>query len=82
MWPSRAARRLGAAFCVEAVDTVGAGDCFNGAFAVALLEGKRPVGGGAFCFGGSGHLRHPPGRAGLHAIRARTDDFLSQHMFD
>jgi len=27
------------AFEVEAVDTVGAGDCFNGAFAVALLEG-------------------------------------------
>jgi ribokinase len=27
-------------FPVQAVDTVGAGDCFNGAFAVALLEGK------------------------------------------
>src|SRR5208337_1100814 len=27
------------AFSVQAVDTVGAGDCFNGAFAVALLEG-------------------------------------------
>jgi ribokinase len=27
-------------FAVKAVDTVGAGDCFNGAFAVALLEGK------------------------------------------
>jgi ribokinase len=30
------------AFPVEAVDTVGAGDCFNGAFAVALLEGHDP----------------------------------------
>jgi ribokinase len=29
-------------FKVQAVDTVGAGDCFNGAFAVALLEGKDP----------------------------------------
>lgn len=29
-------------FTVEAVDTVGAGDCFNGAFAVALLEGNDP----------------------------------------
>jgi ribokinase len=27
-------------FHVKAVDTVGAGDAFNGAFAVALLEGK------------------------------------------
>ncbi len=29
-------------FKVEAIDTVGAGDCFNGAFAVALLEGNHP----------------------------------------
>jgi ribokinase len=28
------------AFAVDAIDTVGAGDCFNGAFAVALLEGQ------------------------------------------
>jgi ribokinase len=33
---------LAPAFTVQAVDTVGAGDCFNGAFAVALLEGKDP----------------------------------------
>jgi ribokinase len=29
-------------FHVDAIDTVGAGDCFNGAFAVALLEGSDP----------------------------------------
>lgn len=29
-------------FPVQAVDTVAAGDCLNGAFAVALLEGKTP----------------------------------------
>jgi ribokinase len=29
-------------FQVEAIDTVAAGDCFNGAFAVALLEGSDP----------------------------------------
>ncbi|MGD0631432.1 MAG: ribokinase [Terracidiphilus sp.] len=29
-------------FDVAAIDTVGAGDCFNGAFAVALLEGNHP----------------------------------------
>lgn len=29
-------------FAVNAIDTVGAGDCFNGAFAVALLEGQDP----------------------------------------
>jgi ribokinase len=30
------------AFAVDAIDTVGAGDCFNGAFAVAILEGQDP----------------------------------------
>jgi ribokinase len=30
------------AFPVQAVDTVAAGDCFNGAFAVALIEGNDP----------------------------------------
>jgi ribokinase len=29
-------------FAVQAIDTVAAGDCFNGAFAVALLEGNDP----------------------------------------
>jgi ribokinase len=29
-------------FPVQAIDTVGAGDCFNGGFAVALLEDKNP----------------------------------------
>jgi ribokinase len=31
------------AFAVDAIDTVAAGDCFNGAFAVALLEGRDPL---------------------------------------
>jgi ribokinase len=29
-------------FSVDAIDTVGAGDCFNGVFAVALLKGDDP----------------------------------------
>lgn len=32
-----------APFSVDAIDTVAAGDCFNGAFAVALLEGLDPL---------------------------------------
>lgn len=36
------------AFKVEAIDTVAAGDCFNGAFAIALLEGLDPFSAGRF----------------------------------
>jgi sugar/nucleoside kinase (ribokinase family) len=32
------------AYTVTAVDTTGAGDCFHGAYAFALTEGKAPVG--------------------------------------
>lgn len=31
-------------FTVRAVDSTGAGDAFNGAFAAALLQGKDPIG--------------------------------------
>ncbi len=37
-----------APFNVEVKDTVGAGDCFNGAFAVALMEGADPWEAGRF----------------------------------
>jgi len=33
---------------VQAIDTVAAGDCFNGAFAVALLEGRDPFAAASF----------------------------------
>jgi ribokinase len=36
------------AFPANVVDTVGAGDCFNGAFAVALLQGRAPIGAARF----------------------------------
>jgi ribokinase len=36
-------RALVPAFTVQAVDTTGAGDAFNGAFATALLQGRDPI---------------------------------------
>ncbi len=55
-------------FSVDAIDTVGAGDCFNGAFAVALTGRRRSLDGGALRLRRRGHLRHPARRASLHAI--------------
>ncbi len=60
------------AFQVKAVDTVGAGDCFNGAFAVALLEGQRSMGRRAIRLGRRGHLGHPARRSSLHALARRS----------
>lgn len=36
------------AYAVQAVDTTGAGDCFHGAYAFALAEGKGPLGCAAY----------------------------------
>jgi ribokinase len=36
-------RKLVPAYTVRAIDTTAAGDAFNGAFAVALLQGKDPI---------------------------------------
>ena len=60
------------------MDTVAAGDCFNGAFAVALLEGRDPVGGGAIRQCGSGHFRYPARRSSLNADAAEVDAFPGQ----
>ena len=42
------------AFDVPVVDTLGAGDVWHGAFALALAEGTPRDGGGTFCVGGRG----------------------------
>jgi ribokinase len=65
-------------FPVEAVNSVGAGDSFNGALAVALTEGatmadavRFACAGGALATTGSGGAEAAPGReAVLHLLRA------------
>jgi ribokinase len=64
-------------FAVDAIDTVGAGDCFNGAFAVALLEGKDPLAAARFACAASaisvtrrGAQASMPTRADLNAFLA------------
>jgi ribokinase len=58
-------------FKVEAIDTVGAGDCFNGAFAVALLEGKDPWAAARFANAAAAISVTRQGRAGLDADARR-----------
>jgi ribokinase len=72
-------------FPVEAVDTVGAGDCFNGAFAVALLEGNDPWAAARFANAAAavsvtrrGAQVSMPSRADVEAFMAeRTNDCIA-----
>ena len=64
-------------FRVQAVDTVGAGDCFNGAFAVALLEGNDPFAAARFAAAAISVTR--AGAQASMPTRAEVDAFLAAH---
>ena len=67
------------AFKVDAVNTVGAGDCFNGAFAAALLEGNDPFAAGRFASAAAAISVTRPGAQASMPTRAEVDEFLSLH---
>jgi ribokinase len=66
-------------FPVEAVDTVAAGDCFNGAFAVALLEGRNPESAAHFASAAAAISVTRRGAQASMPNRAEVEDFLAQH---
>ena len=66
-------------FPVEAVDTVGAGDCFNGAFAVALLEGLEPWAAARFASAAAAISVTRKGAQAAMPSRAEVDAFLAEH---
>jgi ribokinase len=66
-------------FPVQAVNTVGAGDCFNGAFAVALLEGRDPWQAARFANAAAAISVTRPGAQESMPSRAEVDAFLVQH---
>lgn len=66
-------------FEVEAIDTVGAGDCFNGAFAVALLEGRDPWSAAEFANAAAAISVTRPGAQASMPHRAEVDSFIAQN---
>jgi len=67
-------------FKVDAVDTVGAGDCFNGAFAVALLEGNDPWAAARFASAAAAISVTRCGAQASMPTRADVDQFLASHL--
>ncbi|HEY2472314.1 MAG TPA: ribokinase [Terracidiphilus sp.] len=66
-------------FAVDAIDTVAAGDCFNGAFAVALLEGNDPLQAARFACAAAAICVTRRGAQASMPSRADVDAFLAQH---
>jgi ribokinase len=67
-------------FHVEAIDTVGAGDCFNGAFAVALLEGLDPWAAARFASAAAAISVTRRGAQASMPARADVEEFLAKHI--
>jgi ribokinase len=67
------------AFPVEAIDTVAAGDCFNGAFAVALLEGNSPTEAARLASAAAAISVTRRGAQAAMPTRAEVDAFLALH---
>ncbi|RUL83083.1 ribokinase [Tautonia sociabilis] len=63
---------------VDAVDTVGAGDAFNGALAVALAEGRPPLDAAVFACAAGSLAVTKPGAQGALASRADIDRLLAE----
>lgn len=66
------------AFKVEAIDTVAAGDCFNGAFAVALAEGKDSRAAARFASAAAAISVTRRGAQASMPTREEVETFLSQ----
>ncbi len=64
-------------FSVQSVDTVAAGDCFNAAFAVALLEGKDSPSAARFASAAAAISVTREGAQASMPFRTEVDDFLA-----
>ena len=66
-------------FRVDAIDTVAAGDCFNGAFAVGLMEGLDPMHAARFASAAAAISVTRRGAQASMPSRADVDAFLASH---
>ena len=67
------------AFTVQAINTVAAGDCFNGAFAVALMEGKDPWAAARFASAAAAISVTRKGAQASMPSRKEVEEFLATH---
>ena len=67
------------AFRVKAIDSVAAGDCFNGALAVALMEGQDPVAAAYFASAAAAISVTRRGAQASMPTRPEVDRFLETH---
>ncbi|MEA2906755.1 MAG: sulfofructose kinase [Alphaproteobacteria bacterium] len=79
LWIDRGALRTSPVFPIKAVDTLGAGDAFHGAFTLALVEGQEPAAAMRFAAATaalkctrSGGSAAAPTRAEVEALLARA----------
>jgi ribokinase len=75
---SEGEKRWISSFPVDAIDTVAAGDCFNGAFAVALLEGNDPFLAARFACAAAAISVTRRGAQASMPTRTEVDAFLAQ----
>jgi ribokinase len=66
-------------FKVHAIDTVAAGDCFNGAFAVALLEGRDPWAAARFANAAAAICVTRKGAQQSMPMRGEVEEFLKKN---
>jgi ribokinase len=66
-------------FKVQAIDTVAAGDCFNGAFAVGLLEGLDAFAAARFANAAAAICVTRHGAQASMPMRADVDKFMAEH---
>ena len=78
LWVDGDRQHAWSAFKVEPVDTVAAGDVWNGAFAVALSEGQHPEGAGRFANAAAGLSVTRAGAQASMPSRSEVDMLLSR----